>query len=435
MVNSSASRAVIVTSTGGPPRPFRVTAQAGTEPEPRARLCLGLAGHWRALECGQSGASGPSLPGLDSDYFWATDAEAAEHNLGNRDMKHKKKYKPGPVITSRTRRMFRPWKSAEEFFQTGRALIGVRNICSDGVVLRVFYPAEPEMTSRDAMPASWFRTSLMSMVDGLVHVHIGGKFRFCRNGSFPFQIVRLVVRTIFYILPLRNASIPCCYMDLPPRCPDAQRAPLILWSHGLTGNGDEHSLLAAALAADGNVVALLHHRDGSSNKVDLADGRALYYTHPDFRIYNPAMRQKQAEHRTAELGAAQTLLLGGGAGADLAALIDPASIAVGGFSFGATTAALAAAADGAGSRYRCAILWDGWFRLDLPRLGIAADMPTQAFSAASPQAPHHHHHPHAMLLAAVSPPDLPRTSALACQRGDSELTQTAGRDSGRRHSC
>ena len=222
------------------------------------------------------------------------------------------------------------------------------------------------------------------MVDGLVHVHIGGKFRFCRNGSYLFQIVRLVVRTIFYFLPLRKATIPCCYMDMPPRCADAQRAPLVLWSHGLTGNGDEHSL-AAVLAADGNVVALLHHRDGSSNKVALADGRALYYLHPDFRNYNPAMRQEQAEQRAAELGAARALLLGGGAGADLAALIDPARIAVGGFSFGATAAALAAAAAGAGSGYRCAILWDGWFRLDLPRQGIAADMPTQAFSAASPR--------------------------------------------------
>ena len=69
---------------------------------------------------------------------------------------------------------------------------------------------------------------------------------------------------------MRFATLPNCYENLKTRCQDAGRLPIILWSHGLTGNGDEHGLLAAALAADGNIVALLHHRDGSSAKVNLS---------------------------------------------------------------------------------------------------------------------------------------------------------------------
>ena len=47
---------------------------------------------------------------------------------------------------------------------------------------------------------------------------------------------------------------------------------LVLFSHGLTGTGEENSIFCAALAKRGYVVAWIHHRNRSSNQAPLHDG-------------------------------------------------------------------------------------------------------------------------------------------------------------------
>ena len=57
--------------------------------------------------------------------------------------------------------------------------------------------------------------------------------------------------------------------------------------------------MAASLAAQGYVVALVHHLDGSSSKTPRADGPALYYDHPDWSNYKAEFRTVQIEQREA----------------------------------------------------------------------------------------------------------------------------------------
>ena len=169
---------------------------------------------------------------------------------------------------------FRPWKSSEVYMQCGDnqrpCAVGIRNICTSQVIMRVFYPADADSIPADTKVASWFRTSLYSLLEGYLHTFVGAFFSFARHGSAFFVFLKLIARFVSFLLPMRFATLPNCYENLKTRCQDAGRLPIILWSHGLTGNGDEHGLLAAALAADGNIVALLHHRDGSSAKVNLS---------------------------------------------------------------------------------------------------------------------------------------------------------------------
>jgi len=73
--------------------------------------------------------------------------------------------------------------------------------------------------------------------------------------------IYFVVSIVAWMQPLAWLSIPHCFNDLPP-LPFSEKGtklPLVVWSHGLTGTGEEHSMLAASLALRGNVVALTHH--------------------------------------------------------------------------------------------------------------------------------------------------------------------------------
>ena len=98
-------------------------------------------------------------------------------------------------------------------------------------------------------------------------------------------------------------KIPRCTADAPPLQQTASPLPLVVWSHGLTGTGCEHGLLAATLALSGFVVALPHHSDGSSSLTDLGENKTkLRYIHPDYNNYDKEFRQKQAEYRASEVG-------------------------------------------------------------------------------------------------------------------------------------
>ena len=69
---------------------------------------------------------------------------------------------------------------------------------------------------------------------------------------------------------------------------------LVMFSHGLTGTGEENSIFCTALAKRGYVVASLHHRDGSSSRVPMSDGSCQYYKHfPTGEEYSPKHRLQQ----------------------------------------------------------------------------------------------------------------------------------------------
>jgi len=249
----------------------------------------------------------------------------------------------------------RPWLSPQAVAMLGGAAhnpIGVRTFRnSKGGAVRVFYPGVEEKGSE---PARVFKDPLSRIVEGYLHVFAGGFLGpRMRKGGLLFEFVSLLVRIVVFFLPLSRAKIPQTYESLPPKLEaGAKTAPLIMWSHGLTGTSDEHSFLAASLASDGNIVALVHHTDGSSARAEHynekeeagAVSKALYYQHPPPPSdYDPTYRPRQIERRASEIEDSRKALMEGACGQDLASLVDPARMVIGGFSFGAATASYVAA--------------------------------------------------------------------------------------------
>jgi platelet-activating factor acetylhydrolase len=74
--------------------------------------------------------------------------------------------------------------------------------------------------------------------------------------------------------------------NAPLRAPPAElsRWPLVIFSHGLAGTRTTYSQLCASLAAQGRVVIVLEHRDGTEPVFPRSpDGthKTLYYVNPD----------------------------------------------------------------------------------------------------------------------------------------------------------
>jgi len=240
----------------------------------------------------------------------------------------------------------------------------------------VFYPALASTGGSAPERVSVFRNRLAIVVSGYFHTFFGW--------MLPTLVVSAVQRLLSFFVwlhPLDDSYLPRCGADLAVDTAGG-RYPLLIWSHGLTGTGCEHGVLATALALRGNVVAILHHSCGSSSGCDLVTNGSesfLSYDQPTMKKgrYPLDFRQRQAEHRSNEVSEARDLILGACAGKDLSDRIDRNKVVVGGFSFGAATAGLAASTDEEG-KFCAAVLIDGWWHIALRKLKVNVDLPLQA---------------------------------------------------------
>jgi len=242
--------------------------------------------------------------------------------------------------------------------------------------LDVFYPAaRPLGTQR----ARWWRDSFGEMVAGYAHTWLGMLSPSLRHGSFAFAALSFLIRCFVWLIPISWASLPNVHVDATP---SSNQCPLLLWSHGLTGTAEEHRLFASAMAARGFVVALVHHTDGSSSRVQTTGGNTLLYAHPDFKDYDRSIREKQVRVREAEVWQARQLLVAG----ELKGIrINPAAVFIGGFSYGAATAMQCLVTQP--GKYAGAVLWDGWFFINMPKIQVQMKFPREAHAAACIQAP------------------------------------------------
>lgn len=121
-----------------------------------------------------------------------------------------------------------------------------------------------------------------------------------------------------------------CLQDAPPDA--TQQWPLLVYSHGYGGNFDMAAYFLRSMASMGMVVAAVEHTDGTASSTVLADGTRLDFT-PSL-LSGP----QQLDRRAMELLEAATL-------SNLPAkfAIDPSRIFLGGHSYGAPSALLAAA--------------------------------------------------------------------------------------------
>jgi len=128
----------------------------------------------------------------------------------------------------------------------------------------------------------------------------------------------------------------------------------MIFSHGLTGTGEENTMLLASIASHGFVVVSIHHTDGSSCVVRDVNGKEIWYNHPDPNSYTIGFRERQLNHRVKEMMEAKKMIL-----SYFGQRIDDAKVVSSGFSFGGATAALATV------RHPCdfaaCLVIDGWF--------------------------------------------------------------------------
>jgi predicted esterase len=237
--------------------------------------------------------------------------------------------------------------------------------------LRLFYPAKQPVSKQPFL--RWFQDtpSLGLFLSGYLHV-VGIK-----HGTWAFALLSRLLGCIAYCLPLQYRSLPDTYAGLPlcGSAGDSNKLPVIVFSHGLTGTSQENSLLCAAWARQGYLVAAVHHTDGSSVCVPMADGTTLYYRHgPSFKNYDPTFRPKQVLHRAREMRQAVDYLREA-----FPHQCDFNKIVAAGFSFGAATAALAAVQDN--SPFQAGlVLLDGWFYIDIAdSAGVEFEFPALAF--------------------------------------------------------
>lgn len=247
--------------------------------------------------------------------------------------------------------------------------------------VRIFYPAAASNELHDALPrlpVGWFQdTGIFPYLAGYLHT-MGLK-----QDSWLFQIFvwPIIIPLFALILPVTWKRIPGVYQDIP--CVKDKKLPLIVFSHGLTGTGQENSVLAKGWAQRGFVVALVHHTDGSSCRVELADGSVKYFEHSPSSPYDPEFRPKQIKIRAKDMLETYNFIAFGNCPKDIQDAVDPSIAIAAGFSYGASTAALATVMEK--SFFKAALFLDGWFHIDFAEsLGIEFKFPKEAFDSGVP---------------------------------------------------
>lgn len=260
---------------------------------------------------------------------------------------------------------------------TGEAeAVGVRYVpaTEKNPPLRVYYPA----TSAGKEVGYFQDTSAACFLQGY-----WGVLRSRKRDGILFQLGLGFLRIASWFFPLSYLKVPGVYLNASvSKSTTPSKLPLILFSHGLTGTGQENSILLSAWAKQGYVVISVHHMDGSSSCVPKTDGSNLWYNPgPPFSKYDVNFRPNQMEIRVKELMQARDWLADSAKNIpDLDSKVDRDKTIVSGFSYGAATTALLAAKKVLPS-LKAVILLDGWFHIDIESAGIEFEMPKQAFEA------------------------------------------------------
>lgn len=272
--------------------------------------------------------------------------------------------------------------------------VGVRyyQATPDHPPLRVFYPAVlANATSTRSI--GWFDIEtggILQFLKGFLHTGIA------RHDTLLFQYLLVpVLYMITPFLPMTWLRVNGVYKNAPLCIPASsshskndgdkknKKLPVIIFSHGLTGTGQENTALCAAWAKQGFIVAALHHTDGSSCRVRLQDGTTKWYQHgPSFTNYDASFRPRQVQHRASEMLQAHGFLSSSSC-PDFMHSVDMNRVVAAGFSFGAATAARAVTMKE--DKLFCgALLLDGWFYVDVGKsAGIEFEFPKEAFEVDS----------------------------------------------------
>jgi len=208
--------------------------------------------------------------------------------------------------------------------------------------VRVYYPtSKPEHPQR----VRTFRDAT-SFLKGYIWTN-------CWNRPWLYRTLSTFVSISWFLFPLRYHEIPNAWRDSKP---EGKNLPLVIFTHGLKGAGEENTMLLASIAAHGFVVASIHHTDGSSSFVRTGDGKDIWYMHRDPKNYSIQMREDQLDCRVQEIMDVKKVML---KHSDFNGRIDESQTVACGFSYGGATAALATVRHP--KEFSACVVIDGWF--------------------------------------------------------------------------
>lgn len=212
--------------------------------------------------------------------------------------------------------------------------------------IRVYYPAlKPE----NAEPVRTFRDAT-SFLNGYV-------WTLSRNRPWLYSALSTLFSLSRFFIPMRYLEIPNVWRDAKP---EGENLPLVIFTHGLKGTGEEITMLLASIAAHGFVVASIHHTDGSSCFVRTGDGKDIWYMHPDPKNYSIRFREEQLDRRVQEMMEVKNVLK---KHPDFEGRINESQTVACGFSFGGSTAALATVRHA--EEFSACVVIDGWFHMNM----------------------------------------------------------------------
>lgn len=264
--------------------------------------------------------------------------------------------------------------------------VGVRHFkaTSSHPPLRIFYPAKSSSSRRNRI--GWFHENgLAFFLSG--YAHTAG----FHQSTFWFRWCILpLIHMVSFVLPMGWIKLPGVFLGAPFSGEDDnnknKKRPVILFSHGLTGTGEENALLHASWAKRGFVVVSIHHSDGSSCRVLTKDGSSRYFDHGGsvsrrpVKQYDVNFRPKQIEQRVKESMEAYQFLKNKNDDCPLEIRqgVDMDRVIASGFSYGGATAALTVLRN---PKLFCGLIClDGWFYIDVSQsAGIEFEFPKEIF--------------------------------------------------------
>jgi predicted esterase len=246
--------------------------------------------------------------------------------------------------------------------------------------IRLFYPAEEATSHSKSGAVGWFEedgASAAAFLLGYMYIAVNPR----ENSTFVRFALAALSRLLSMVLPLGWRCIPGVYKGA-SYAPSSTKRPVVVFSHGLTGTGQENALLLAAWAKQGFVVISIHHTDGSASRVELKDGSFKFYDHgPPFSDYDPTFRPRQVEQRAKEMIQACEFLSSNECPKDIRENVDMKQVIASGFSYGAATVARAVTLSDTQQTFCAAVLLDGWFFIDVSEsAGVEFEFPQEAFA-------------------------------------------------------
>jgi len=161
---------------------------------------------------------------------------------------------------------------------------------SEPVLVRALYPVDPALLLKSRAGASYYSEQARSVTAAMMQIGSPPPLNF-----LPFLMDHLLLLRTSLIKGGSKAPIA------------VSRAPVLVWSHGLTSTREQYLGIVGELASRGLIVLCVEHTDGSAALARFPDGGSIPYSHAEEELEKISdgayvrARRLQLELRASEL--------------------------------------------------------------------------------------------------------------------------------------